>query len=312
MQRSRHSYNEAVRISVPAMVGLNRYAALIPLSPGQILARQSGNYQSPFKGRGMEFDESRLYQPGDDIRNIDWKVTARTGKTHTKLFREERERPVFLWVDLRAPMFFATRGKFKSVVASNIASLLAWSAIYHGDRIGGVIFSESVHHELKPHRGKTGVLRFINKLVEHPVWRTPYGGQADKTAIGRELIRLRRVTRPGSMIFLISDFRYLNEADETQIIRLSKHNDVILIYIHDPLEEALPPPGQYRISDGKSELAIDTGDKTYTGEYRRRYIHHVERLLRLSRLGNIYLISCMTNDDPLLVLQTRMVADLRK
>jgi len=308
MQRQKQTINEAVQISVPAMVGLNRYASLIPLSPGQILARQSGNYQSPFKGRGMEFNESRLYQPGDDIRNIDWRVTARTGKTYTKLFREERERPVFLWVDLRASMFFATRGKFKSVMASTIASLLAWSAAHHGDRLGGIIFSESVHHELKPHRGKTGVLRFINKLVEHPAWQQPYSDQTDKTAIGRELIRLRRLVRPGSMIFLMSDFRYLNDSAEKQIIRLSKHNDVILVYIRDRLEEALPPAGRYRLSDGANEISIDTFDNSYAEQYRKRHFQHIERLVRMSRMSNIYLISCETNDDPLQVLKSKMTA----
>lgn len=301
--------NDAVQISVPAIVSLNRYSALIPLSPGKILARQAGNYQSPFKGRGMEFDESRLYQPGDDIRNIDWRVTARTGKTHTKLFREERERPIFLWVDLRAPMFFATRGRFKSVMASQLAGLLAWSAVHHGDRLGGVIFSETVSHELKPHRGKTGVLRFINKLVEHPAWQDPYRAQTDHTAIGRELVRLRRVTRPGSMIFLISDFRYLDDPDENQIIRLSKHNDVIMIHVHDPLEEALPKGGQYRLSDGRNELAIDTFDRSYTEKYHERYLRHAERLQRLSRMSNIFLISCTTADDPLQVLKTGMTAN---
>ena len=88
----------------------------------------------------MEFDESRLYQPGDDIRNMDWRVTARTGKPHTKLFREERERPVFVWVDYRAPMFFATQGVFKSVFVARMAALIAWNAVQQGDRIGGLIF----------------------------------------------------------------------------------------------------------------------------------------------------------------------------
>ncbi len=308
MRQQHRTFSETVSINVPAMVGLNRYASLIPLSPGQILARQSGNYQSPFKGRGMEFDESRLYQPGDDIRNIDWRVTARTGKTHTKLFREERERPVAIWVDLRAPMFFATRGMFKSVMASYIASLLAWSANHHGDRIGGVLFSELVHNELKPTRGKIGVLRFINKLVEHPSWQDPYSGQDDRYAFGRELIRLRRVTRPGSMIFLVSDFRYMTESDENQILRLSKHNDVILVYVYDQLEQHLPQGGQYRISDGNKDMNIDTYNKAYINTYQSRYQHHMERLTRMSRMGNIILISCSTSDDPLQVLQSKMVA----
>jgi len=294
------------------MVGMNRYSSLISLGHGPILARQAGNYQSPFKGRGMEFDESRLYQPGDDIRNIDWRVTARTGKPHTKLFREERERPVYLWVDLRAPMFFATRSRFKSVMASYIASLLAWSSNHHGDRVGGVIFSEVIHHELKPHRGKIGVLRFINKLVEHPAWREPYVAQGDKAALGRELLRLRRVTRPGSLIFLISDFKYMADLDEKQIIRLSKHNDLVLIYVCDPLEISLPSGGQYRISDGKKNISIDTYNKDYIDNYHTRHQQHINKLNRMSRMDNISLITCATNDNPLQVLQTKSVSSGKK
>ncbi len=113
----------------------------------------SGGHLSPYKGRGVEFDESRPYQPGDDLRTIDWRVTARTGKPHTKVFREERNRPVFVWLDLRRPMLFATRGEFKGVRAAEMAALIAWSAVAHGDRLGGLVFSESEHHELRPALG---------------------------------------------------------------------------------------------------------------------------------------------------------------
>ena len=309
---SSDTINEAVQVSVPALVRLSQYSSSIPFLSKEILARQTGNYQSPFKGRGMEFDESRLYQPGDDIRNIDWRVTARTGKTHTKLFREERERPVFLWIDLRAPMFFATRGQFKSVMAARLASLLAWSAAHHGDRVGSVIFSDDIHHELKPHRGKTGVLRLINQLVDHPVWQNFNTAKVDKNAGSRALIRLRRVARPGSLIFLISDFRYLDPAAQNQLIRLSQHNDVVMIYIHDPLEEKLPPAGRYRISDGKDELTIDSFDKSRVKKHQQRYLNHLEQLKQLSRKGNIYFLSCSTVDDPVSLLQVALTARSRK
>jgi len=299
-------YNEAVSISASSLVHLKKYSSLLAFKLGHIMASKSGDYQSPFKGRGMEFDESRLYQPGDDIRNIDWRVTARTGKTHTKLFREERERPIYLWVDLRASMFFATRGMFKSVMASKLASLVAWSAEHHGDRIGGVIFSETLHYELRPHRGKTGVLRFIKKLVDHPAWQDPYSGD-DKMAISKALIRMRRIARPGSMIFLMSDFRYLNEKSEKQLIRLSKHNDITLFYISDPFEQALPPAGQYRVSDGEKEIAIETYNKDKIERYRNKYIEHSERLVRISKMNNVNLISCATYDDPLEVLKSHFL-----
>lgn len=155
----------AVQVSVASLIGLAHAARGLSLHRGDVRARRSDVRRSLFKGRGMEYDESRLYQPGDDVRHLDWRVTARTGKAHTKLFREERERPVFLWVDCRAPMFFATRGRFKSVAAAQIAALLAWSAVHDGDRIGSVLFTEATHREIKPQRGKTGALRLFRELA---------------------------------------------------------------------------------------------------------------------------------------------------
>lgn len=296
--------NESVQISVPMLVRLNRHGSILPLDAGRILARQSGDYQSPYKGRGMEFDESRPYQPGDDIRNIDWRVTARTGRTHTKLFREERERPIFLWVDFRSPMFFATRGRYKSVLAASMASLLGWSAVFHGDRIGAVIFSDAMHHELKPQRGKAAVLRLIKQMVQFPAWRGEAGAAGAGDAGARALLRLRRVARPGSLIFLLSDFRRLDERDESELLRLSRHNDLVMIFIHDPLERDLPPPGIYRVSDGEREYVLDTFDPGRAAEYRRRFEDHQRRLERLARRHGIFLIQCSTRDDPVAVLQS--------
>jgi uncharacterized protein (DUF58 family) len=303
-----HQRSAAVQVTVPSLVALNQQASAIRLSGGRIQARQGGDYQSPFKGRGMEFDESRLYQPGDDIRNIDWRVTARTGKPHTKMFREERERPVFVWVDLRAPMFFATRGSYKAVQAARLASLIAWSAVQHGDRVGAVLFSEKINHELKPQRGKLGALRLINQLVAYPTWGQDGIPPPDEGACSRALVRLRRVVRPGSLVFLLSDFRHLDEAAETQLLRLCRHNDVVMIYIHDVLEQRLPPAGRYRVSNDREEVLLDTFDKGRVQDYVRRHLRHREHLARIARRGNIRLLTCTTQDDPLTVLQTGLGA----
>jgi uncharacterized protein (DUF58 family) len=305
-------FNEAVQISVPALVQLSRHAAQLPLGAERILARQSGDYQSPFKGRGMEFDESRLYQAGDDIRNIDWRVTARTGKTHTKLFREERERQVFVWLDLRASMFFATKGMYKSVIASRLASLLAWSAIHHGDRIGGMIFSDDSHHELKPQRGKSGALRLISQMVKHPTWSETRTINRDKTALFRSLIRLRRVARPGSLIFMLSDFRNLDEKMESQMLLLSSHTDIVMVFIYDQLEQSLPAAGLYRVSDGKQELMLDTYDQRRTETYRVHFVQHRQRLERIAKNASIHLIDCSTQDNPLEVLQSGLSKKIRR
>jgi uncharacterized protein (DUF58 family) len=155
------------RVNLKTLVNLAPQAASLNLHHSGIRADAKRRLCVAFsKGRGMEFDEVRLYQPGDDVRSIDWKVTARTDKPHTKLFREERERPVFISVDNRPTMQFATRGVFKSVQAAKLAALIAWAAQRHGDRIGGQIFSSQSCYELKPQHGKHGVLRFFQQSGE--------------------------------------------------------------------------------------------------------------------------------------------------
>lgn len=290
--------DDPVRVSVPGLVALARQAGALPLTASRIRSRMTGEYLSPFRGRGMEFDEARVYQPGDDIRNIDWRVTARTGRVHTKVFREERERPVFLWVDLRAPMFFATRVAYKAVIAARAASLLAWSAQQHGDRVGGLVFSEAEHREIKPRRGKPAVLQLINRLAGHPAWTEPGAASAPATGLDAAL-RLRRLARPGSLVFLLSDFRDLGEAALRQVGRLAQHADVVLVFIHDPIEAMLPPPGRYRVTDGAEELVIDAANQGLSTAYAERFRARENALLRLARRHRMVVLPCPT-DRPLI------------
>lgn len=293
------------RVVLSELVRLNGPAATLSLAPRSIRARQGGSYLATFKGRGMEFDESRPYQPGDDVRDLDWRVTARTGRAHTKLYREERERPMHLWVDYRAPMFFATRGLYKAVFAAHTAALLAWCAAHHGDRVGGVVFSTHGHHELKPARGKAAVLRLLRRLVETPPAQDPEPQQA-RTAALHATARLRRVARPGSLVFLISDFRQLAPASLAHISHLAHHNELFAILIHDPLEARLPPPGRYRLTDGRREFALDTRDPA---THRRYWHQHQERLQRLqnyARRHRIRFLSAATTDLPLAALRTAL------
>lgn len=302
--RSEREADGVVQVSIPQLVRLSNSASSIPLQPRTIGARQSGDYLSPFKGRGMEFDEARLYQPGDDIRNLDWRVTARTGKPHTKLFREERERPVLLWVDFRRAMFFATRGRYKSVMAAQAASLLAWSANKHGDRVGGLVFSESVHHETKPRRGKAGVLNLIHQLVQHPAWDAQAGPEPDSEDMRLPMTRLGRLARPGSLVFLISDFRGLSHSTELQLIRVARHSETVMLFMYDPLESGLPPPGRYRMSNGARELLLNSHSKKFAEEYRQRFDDHVGRLRSLARRYGVHFLPCSTGDNLLNVLQS--------
>ena len=165
-----HEGASPVSVSQPGLIRLSGPARAIALDVLRVNSLQTGAYVSRFRGRGMEFDESRPYQPGDDPRSIDWRVTARSTTAYTKLFREERERPVLVAVDLRSNMHFATQGCFKSVNASRAAALIAWAAHHRGDRLGGLIFGDTSHRELKPRLGRRSALRFVHELAEHADW----------------------------------------------------------------------------------------------------------------------------------------------
>lgn len=299
---SRLAYEDAAVVSVPALVRLAEPAATLALRAQRLRARHGGAYRSAFRGRGMEFDEVRPYQPGDDIRSLDWKVTARTGEPFTKLFREERERPVLLAVDLRAPMFFATRGAYKAVVASYAATLLAWSASRAGDRVGGVLFADAEHRELKPQRGRAAVLHFIRQLAAHPAWtgRGDFGAQA----LGDALARLRRVTKPGSLVFVISDFRGFGAAQQSDLAGLGRHNEVLLVHVYDPVEAALPPPGRYPVTDGVRRLILDSTDPRQAERYAQRFARTREQLQTSARRAGTHLLSITTGEDLLARLQS--------
>jgi uncharacterized protein (DUF58 family) len=288
-------------ISPQRLIQLRHDAGKLPLHSSKIHARQGGAYMSSFKGRGMEFDESRLYMPGDDIRNMDWRVTARTGVAHTKIFREERERPVLIWLDLNPSMFFATRGCFKSVAAAKIAALLAWSTSAHNDRLGALIFSGKEHIELKPRRGKSAVLDLIGRTCKHPAWQHGHSTRPHNTA--HAMSRLRKVTRPGSLVFLISDFRNMNEQAESHLINVARHNDVVLIQVYDPVEAELPPAGSYKVSNGSDDLQLNTADRRLRQEYRQRFEQRQASLARLCRQHRMFLLPVSTAEDVLTALQ---------
>lgn len=300
--------DDIVRIRQSTLIGLNREAKNLPLKPGRIRAQLSGTYLTLFKGLGMEFDETRPYQVGDDLYSIDWNVTARTGEAHTKIFREERERPVLLWVDYRQPMFFGTRVAYKSVIAAKMAALLAWSAAQHGDRIGGLIFSELQHDEIRPLRGKAGALHLIYKLCEHSAWDENQNGvtghDTNQNSAAEALHRLRRVTRPGSLIFMISDFRHFNGLAERYLTAIARQNDVVLLSIHDPLETSLPAAGYYRFSDGQSEIGINTRNQQTCKTYQQQFEQHQQHLRDMCRRLGLFYLSTATDSDLLSCLQT--------
>lgn len=305
-QTAEDTTDDIIRVSPPALLALARAADSLSLHAVGVRALQSGHYLSSFKGRGMEFDEVRPYQAGDDIRSIDWKVTARTGKPHTKLFREERERPVLICTDIKRSMFFATRGAYKAVIASHAATLLAWSACAKGDRVGGLIFSDHQHQELRPRRGKSAVLHFIKTLCAAPAWNTAIQQPANPATLQTALGRLQRVARPGSLLILISDFKYLNETAVACLAHLARHCNILLIHISDPIEQALPVNGRYHLNDGKREINLDTHDKNLREHYAERFTAHAQYLQQLCKKYALHYLHLSTRDNVLSKLQQKL------
>ena len=295
-----------VSVSQSGLIRLSGPARAIALDVLRVRSLQTGAYVSHFRGRGMEFDESRPYQPGDDPRSIDWRVTARSTTAYTKLFREERERPVLVMVDLRSNMHFATRGCFKSVNASRAAALLSWAAHHRGDRLGGLIFGDTVHREMKPRLGRQAALRFLHELAEHPDWVSQEQPGDPSAPLTLAMASLRRVARPGSLVVILSDFLGINRAAQSYLSSVARHNEVLAVVLSDPIERELPPPGRYRLVKDEEELAIDTHAQAARRDYREAFTTRARELDRFCQRYGIHLMPLSTDDDPVSALQTAL------
>lgn len=254
------SIDGKVYCSLKQLMALRWTAQSLKLPKTKRISRpQSGSHLSKFRGRGMEFSEVRVYQPGDDVRSIDWRVTARRQTPHTKLFHEERERPLLILCDQSQSQFFGSHHCFKSVRAAEAASLFAWTALQHNDKVGGIVFSNHRHHEIKPARNRKNVMRLLSLINDFNNALSIDMPEPDKQfTIDDALSESIRLTKPGTLIVIISDFNHLTAQSEKYLSKLAQHNELLLIHTFDPLEYALPNKGIYPVSDGHETLVIDT------------------------------------------------------
>ena len=227
----------------------------------------SGEYQSAFKGRGMSFSEVRDYHYGDDVRNIDWNVTARTGSSHVKVFEEERELTVMFLIDISPSSFFGTVNRFKNEINTEICATLAFSAITNNDKVGAILFSDHIEKYLPPKKGKSHILRIIRELIYH----RPEGV---KTNLEEALIYLNNVIKKRATCFVMSDF--LTENYESALSIASKRHDIIGLHVYDEKEEALPNVGLIRVKDAETgkEKIIDTSSKKLRDQYNQWFLKH--------------------------------------
>lgn len=261
-----------------------------------------GLHHSKLRGRGVDFDQVRVYQAGDDVRTIDWRVTARTQEPHTKLFHEERERPIFLMVEQSRRVFFGSGLMFKSVLAAQAAALIGWAALGHNDRVGGLVFGDNEHYEIKPRRSKQSLLQLLNRLVRvNQSLHTE--AVADRDTFGVALRRAREVLRPGSLVFILCDERTLSDSAEQQLALLSRHCDLLLLPLSDPLDHALPAAGLLRFAEKGAQLELDTLNPDLRQTYRAQGEARQARWELLAQKLRVLLIPLST--------QREMVEQLR-
>jgi uncharacterized protein (DUF58 family) len=296
----RHA-GDGIHLTAAELIALRPRCHALRLPMRQAAASAlAGAYRSRFRGRGVDFVESRNYQPGDDIRNMDWRVTARTGRAHTKVFQEERERPVLVVLDAGPSLYFGTRRRLKSVAAGQLAAAIAWSAVRRGDRIGGFLFAPGRHLEIRPAGGRRGAMRMIQGLVD---WLEPdaaarqAGSAAGLQPLSLALERVRHAVRPGSLVIVISDFFSLDENSNRHLSRLRQHNDVIACQVLDAAEHELPP-GRYPISDGERAAVLDMGLPGSRKRYQAMGLEHLDEPRRLFQKHQCGWLTLHTDDDP--------------
>jgi len=256
----------------------------------------AGRYESVFKGHGIEFEEVREYQPGDDIRSIDWNVTARTGRPHIKRFVEERELAVMLLVDLSRSMAFGSGSQLKHRVATELCAVLAFSAIKRHDTVGLALFTDRVERFIPPRKGSKHVLRVVRDVLSFE----PTGCGTNVTAA---LDYLAKVLHRKAVVFLISDF--FCEDLRTTLAIANRRHDVIAVHVIDPRQETLPPVGWIRWEDLERgrELILNSSNAEVRQEYERWATNHRERVKEMTRAAGVDLVEVRTDQsalDPLL------------
>jgi uncharacterized protein (DUF58 family) len=244
----------------------------------------SGRHASRLRGRGLNFEELRNYLPGDDTRNIDWKVTARTRKPHVRIYTEEKDRTVWLLVDQRISMFFGSRWKMKSVVAAEAAALAAWRVLSGGDRVGALVYDDQDVSIIPPHRSQQRVMEILRQIVDR---NHALHARSEITAgpdmLNRVLQRVSALAHHDCLVCLIGDGTGINPETRQHVTRLAEHNDVLSVFIYDPLEQTMPDAGRLVFTDAVTQLDFNTGRKPLREAYHRDFQERMERMETASR-----------------------------
>ena len=260
----------------------------------QIGGSRAGQRLSSSKGRGIDFAEVRQYQPGDDVRTIDWRVTARKNAPHTKLFREEREHPALILVDQNQHMFFGSIQRLKSVAAGELAARIAWQVTTVGDRVGGMVVSNGREQLFKPVQTQKAVARFLAAIATANQNLNRLPPQRGPASSASALSKFRQLAGARYRIFVISDFSGPISAWQDQLLPLAQDHLIRLLHIVDPLDAELPPANQYAISSAGRRHQFNSGDDSLRRRYRGVFEERVQALKSLE--GRLTYTSLSTAD----------------
>jgi uncharacterized protein (DUF58 family) len=272
---------------------LLRKVKLIELTTRKMVSEAvSGTYKSSFKGHGVQFSEHRLYVPGDDIRHIDWKVSARVKEPLIKKFDEERELAVFLVVDVSGSESFGSLNKLKSEVAAEIAGMIAYAATHTGDKVGALLFAGEIEQIIPPRKGKQHILRIVRDLLVHKP-------QTRGTNLADALRSAGRIMKHSGVVFVISDFIAPRESYDVELKRLGRKHDVVAISIGDEREANLPPLGQVLMQDPESgeERLVDTASYAFQKWHKEQKLAREEDARLAFRGGRVELLKVQTRED---------------
>lgn len=253
------STDSGVYVDLEHLISLEQKGRKVSLLPRQpVHSLLSGRYASRMRGRGLNFEEIRDYRTGDDVRSIDWKVTARLQSPHVRVFNEERDRQGLLVVDQRLSMFFGSRRAMKSVTAAETAAILAWRILNVGDRVGGIVFNDREFAEVRPQRSRRIVLEFLNNIVtQNRALGIGRGVRRDPAMLNRALDRVRRLSAHDATVVILSDFDGADEVTRQAVAAIAAHNTVVAVLVHDPLQSELPETGRMTVTDGELQIALD-------------------------------------------------------
>ncbi|MEN8245213.1 MAG: DUF58 domain-containing protein [Thermodesulfobacteriota bacterium] len=299
-EHTRGKTDERVYVSLAHMVRLQHKATGYSFLPRQpIHSLLSGRYASRLRGRGLNFEELRQYQHGDDIRTMDWKVTARTRKPHVRVYTEERDRAVLLLVDQRTHMFFGSRERMKSLVAAEAAALGAWRALNTGDRVGAIIFNDESIEEIEPQRSKVTVMAILRAIERmNNALRADSTVQANSIQLNTVLQKAHRLAKHDTLVVLITDGQGADDNTTRLTAQLARHNDVLCMLLYDPLRESpQPSKGQYVVTDGRLQMALDFHDRKFLERIAADYRQEMDGIRTVLRKISAPLLPISTAKD---------------